>query len=140
MGSSTKVRFTPCGLLTPLISLQNFDLHISHGHAKRVSPRQQKYDLGLLGVLLHVIGDAINNVGVMISASIIWAGKTERKYYADPAFSLAIAFMILGTSVPLSEFCSPTIFYEPVLTHPSQSSTAARSFCRPRHPGCTWRK
>jgi Co/Zn/Cd efflux system component len=70
-------------------------------HAKKPA-RKAGRDLGMFGVLLHVIGDAINNIGVMISAGAIWGAKSDSKYYADPAVSMAIAFMILGTSIPLS--------------------------------------
>jgi zinc transporter 1 len=59
--------------------------------------------LGTLGVFLHVIGDALNNIGVMASAAAIWWGKTEGRFYADPAVSLAISFMICATSIPLGE-------------------------------------
>jgi len=54
-----------------------------------------------MGVFLHVIGDALNNIGVMASAAAIWWGKTEGRFYADPAVSLAISFMICATSIPL---------------------------------------
>jgi zinc transporter 1 len=59
-----------------------------------------------MGVFLHVVGDALNNIGVMASAAAILWGKTERRYYADPAVSLAISFMICATSIPLGEFVS----------------------------------
>ena len=55
----------------------------------------------MLGVLIHVIGDAANNVGVIISALIIWLTASPTRYYADPAVSMAIALVILTTSLPL---------------------------------------
>jgi len=57
----------------------------------------------MLGVLIHVCGDALNNIGVIISAAIIWfvPSNTDGKYYADPAVSMLIAFMIFGSSIPL---------------------------------------
>ena len=70
-------------------------------HAKKPA-RKAGRDLGMFGVLLHVVGDAINNIGVMVSAGAIWGAKSDSRYYADPAISMAIAFMILGTSIPLS--------------------------------------
>ena len=51
----------------------------------------------MLGVLIHVIGDAINNVGVIIAALIIWRAKGHARYYADPAVGVFIAIMILLT-------------------------------------------
>ncbi|KAK3045002.1 hypothetical protein LTS18_014809, partial [Coniosporium uncinatum] len=57
----------------------------------------------MLGVLIHVGGDALNNIGVIISAAIIWfvPSNTDGKYYADPAVSMLIALMIFGSSIPL---------------------------------------
>lgn len=55
----------------------------------------------MLGVLIHVIGDAANNVGVIISALVIWLTTSPDRFYADPAISMAIALVILTTSVPL---------------------------------------
>ncbi|KAL2218143.1 cation diffusion facilitator family metal ion transporter [Thermoascus aurantiacus ATCC 26904] len=58
-------------------------------------------DLGMMGVLLHVLGDAANNLGVIISALVIWLTHYEGRYYADPAVSMAIAVTILLSSLPL---------------------------------------
>jgi solute carrier family 30 (zinc transporter), member 1 len=76
-------------------------VHATHRHTTNATTAASGRDLGMLGVLLHVIGDAINNIGVMISAIAIWFGKTEGRFYADPAVSLGISFMILATSIPL---------------------------------------
>ena len=61
-------------------------------------------DLGMLGVLIHVIGDAINNIGVIISALVIWLAHYDGRYYADPAVSTGIAIMIMISSIPLGGF------------------------------------
>ena len=75
-----------------------------HEHRHQANPRKTAgYDLGMLGVLLHVIGDAINNVGVIISALVIWLAHYDGKYYADPGVSMGIAVMILISSIPLGE-------------------------------------
>jgi len=57
----------------------------------------------MLGVFIHVIGDAINNIGVIVSAAAIWWGKSGGRFYADPAVSMGIALMIFATSIPLGE-------------------------------------
>jgi Co/Zn/Cd efflux system component len=54
-----------------------------------------------MGVLLHVLGDAVNNVGVIIASLVIWRTDSPGRYYADPAVGLAIALMILLSSIPL---------------------------------------
>lgn len=60
-------------------------------------------DLGMLGVLIHVIGDAINNIGVMIAAVVIWKAEGHRRYYVDPAVSVFIGIMILVSALPLTK-------------------------------------
>ncbi|EIN11832.1 cation efflux protein [Punctularia strigosozonata HHB-11173 SS5] len=71
-----------------------------HGHAHTVIPARHKEhaDLGILGVLIHLIGDAINNVAVMVSAGILMATGFV---YADPLASAFVGVMIVGTSLPL---------------------------------------
>jgi zinc transporter 1 len=55
----------------------------------------------MMGVLVHLVGDAINNIGVIIAAAVIWQAKYEGRFYADPGASMGIAFMILASSIPL---------------------------------------
>lgn len=55
----------------------------------------------MLGVLVHVIGDALNNVGVIVAALVIWQTNYDARFYADPGVSLGIALMILVSSLPL---------------------------------------
>ena len=76
-------------------------VHANHHHTANGTIQSGGRNLGILGVLLHVIGDAINNIGVIASAAAIWWGKTEGRFYADPAVSMGISFMIIGTSLPL---------------------------------------
>ncbi|KAH7081459.1 cation efflux family-domain-containing protein [Paraphoma chrysanthemicola] len=76
--------------------------HAAHMHIT-ASPKKHGMDLGILGVLIHVLGDAINNIGVIISAVIIWFVKSDKRFYADPAVSLWIAIMILISAVPLTK-------------------------------------
>ncbi|CAG7926302.1 unnamed protein product [Penicillium olsonii] len=77
-----------------------FAFHDNHRHNNHEASKKG-YDLGMLGVLIHVIGDAANNVGVIISALVIWLTSYSGRYYADPAVSMAISFVILTTSIPL---------------------------------------
>lgn len=55
----------------------------------------------MMGVLIHVIGDALNNLGVIIAALVIWLADFEARFYADPGVSMGIAFMILLSALPL---------------------------------------
>ncbi|KAJ5675724.1 cation diffusion facilitator family metal ion transporter [Penicillium macrosclerotiorum] len=66
-----------------------------HGHG------HDHGDLGMMGVLLHVLCDAANNLGVIASALVVWLAKYDGRYYADPGVSIGIALMIILSSVPL---------------------------------------
>ncbi|KAF1836389.1 cation efflux protein [Decorospora gaudefroyi] len=76
--------------------------HANHMHVL-AKPKKHGMDLGILAVLIHVIGDAINNIGVIISAVIIWFVKSPSRFYADPAVSMWIAIMILLSAIPLTK-------------------------------------
>jgi zinc transporter 1 len=56
-----------------------------------------------MGVLVHLIRDAINNIGVIIVAAVIWKAKYEGRFYADPGVSMGIAIMILLLALPLGQ-------------------------------------
>lgn len=55
----------------------------------------------MLGVIIHVMGDALNNIGVIVAAAIIWKCEGKSRYYADPGASIFIAIMILLSAIPL---------------------------------------
>lgn len=74
--------------------------HAEHRHLA-VESKSSGRDLNMLGALIHVLGDAINNVGVIISAVIIWKTHYAGRFYADPGVSMGIAIMILVSSIPL---------------------------------------
>lgn len=67
--------------------------HGGHGHSHG--------DLNMRGVFLHVMGDALGNIGVIGSALIIWLATFEGRYYFDPAISLVITIIILYSALPL---------------------------------------
>lgn len=70
------------------------------------------------GVYLHVLGDALGSVIVMISAVVIMLVGTEPAWtkYLDPALSLFMVMIIMKTSVPLLRESS-TILMQTVPTH-----------------------
>ncbi|KAL8868160.1 MAG: hypothetical protein Q9174_005172, partial [Haloplaca sp. 1 TL-2023] len=78
--------------------------HLTHRHHTTASlekPPLHSHDLGMLGVLLHVLSDAINNIGVILAALVIHLTHSPSRFYADPGVSMAIAFMILISAYPL---------------------------------------
>ena len=78
------------------------DHHRAHLHLSFSAPKHG-IDFGVLGVLIHVLGDAINNIGVIITALVIWLTHSPSRFYADPAVSMFIAIMIVGTAIPLTK-------------------------------------
>ena len=63
-------------------------------------------DLNMRGVFLHVAGDALGNIGVICAALAIWLTDYFWTPYADPAISLVITVIILGSAIPLCKAAS----------------------------------
>jgi zinc transporter 1 len=86
------------------------DVHKSHNHTKPKSKDGKKgghsHDLNMRGVFLHVMGDALGNIGVIVSALIIWLTDYEWRYYVDPGISLVITLIILASAIPLCKAAS----------------------------------
>ncbi|XP_060066759.1 proton-coupled zinc antiporter SLC30A1-like [Ylistrum balloti] len=57
--------------------------------------------LNMRGVFLHVLGDALGSVVVVVSGLVIWFVEAEWKYYVDPAMSVVMVIIILFTTIPL---------------------------------------
>jgi Co/Zn/Cd efflux system component len=80
----------------------NHRYNYNHGHTPG-DRKPHEHDLAMSGVMLHVLSDAINNIGVIIAALVIWLAKYETRYYADPGVSMGISIMILLSCLPLSK-------------------------------------
>ena len=72
--------------------------HSGHGHGGH---GHSHGDLNMRGVFLHVMGDALGNIGVIVTALIIWLTTFPARYYFDPAVSLIITVIILWSALPL---------------------------------------
>jgi hypothetical protein len=55
----------------------------------------------MLGVLVHVVADAVNNLAVIILSLVIWLTSSPKRFYADPGISLFISILIMISSIPL---------------------------------------
>ncbi|EGP87374.1 unnamed protein product [Zymoseptoria tritici ST99CH_3D1] len=86
--------------------------HAEHNHSK---PRESGSggghghshgDLNMKGIFLHVMGDALGNIGVIATALIIWLTKFPGRFYFDPAISLVITIIILCSAIPLCKAAS----------------------------------
>jgi len=78
------------------------DIHALHNHTRFPPPLNSQRNLGILAVLIHVLGDAVNNVAVIVAALIMWKTKSPNRFYADPAVSLAISLIIFASAIPLT--------------------------------------
>ncbi|OJD14823.1 hypothetical protein AJ78_04879 [Emergomyces pasteurianus Ep9510] len=94
----------------PCKYLQRKDLHDEHNHARPKTDEGRKShshgDLNMRGVFLHVVGDALGNIGVIASALIIWLTDYSWRYYVDPGISLIITVIILASAIPLCKAAS----------------------------------
>ena len=85
-------------------------LHVRHKHNQPKAESDQgghsHGDLNMRGVFLHVMGDALGNIGVIGSALIIWLTSYSWRFYSDPAISLIITLIILGSAIPLCKAAS----------------------------------
>lgn len=82
--------------------------HVQHNHNKPKKASNGGHghnhaDMGMNAMILHVIGDALGNVGVIVSALIIWLTNWSGRFYADPAVSLFITLIILKSAIPLTK-------------------------------------
>lgn len=72
--------------------------------------------LNINGVYLHILGDALGSVIVMISALIIMLAHGPWTLYVDPVMSIIMVMIILKTSIPLLKETS-LILMQTVPTH-----------------------
>ncbi|KAH8082235.1 cation efflux protein [Filobasidium floriforme] len=72
--------------------------HGGHGHSHG--------NMNMRGVFLHVLGDALGNVGVIAAGLVIMFAEGHWKYYFDPAISLLITCIIFSSALPLVKSAS----------------------------------
>ncbi|KAI1076138.1 cation efflux protein [Whalleya microplaca] len=90
-------------------------VHREHHHNKPASKKKAQShghnhsDMGMNAMVLHVLGDALGNVGVIVTALIVWLTDWPGRIYADPAVSLFITLIILKTTIPLTKATSKVL-------------------------------
>ena len=77
--------------------------HHEHRHKVNKLKPAHHHDLGMLSVLIHVVGDVLNNIAVVIVAIIMWKTDFATRYYADSTISMGIAFMLLTLAIPIGK-------------------------------------
>lgn len=83
--------------------------HTEHHHAQPKSDGKGGHshgDLNMRGIFLHVMGDALGNIGVIATALVIWLTTVPWRFYFDPAISLVITCIILASAIPLCKAAS----------------------------------
>ncbi|KAJ7696573.1 CDF zinc transporter [Mycena rosella] len=77
-------------------------VHDQHHHTLFPPTRALEPNLGLVAVLVHLLGDAVNNVGVIVAGILIWRLHSPSRFYADPAVSLGISLIIFAGAIPMT--------------------------------------
>ena len=87
---------------------QHDSWHTGHKHKthQRGSGGHSHGDMNIRGIFLHVMGDALGNIGVIASALFIWLTDFKWRFYVDPAISLFITIIILTSAIPLCKAAS----------------------------------
>lgn len=83
-------------------------------------------NMNMQALVLHVMGDALGNVGVIATGLIIWLSDLSWKYYFDPIISLVITCIIFSSALPLGtlldtiyDYFTHLRFSEERFVHPS---------------------
>ncbi|KAF8431359.1 cation efflux protein [Terfezia claveryi] len=83
--------------------------HSHHHHAQPEHTAKKgghSQDLNMHGVFLHVMGDALGNIGVIATALFIWKTDFQWRFYSDPVVSLLITGVIFASALPLVKSAS----------------------------------
>jgi len=101
-GHSHGTAIAPNSFELGTLNVQRDHIHATHNHRLEPPVEAPQHNLGLIGVLTHLLGDAINNIAVIIAAIIFMKLSSPKRFYADPAVSLAISFIIFGGAIPIT--------------------------------------
>lgn len=94
--SSSITQFMPTNVVERLDESSSLLPNLgAHEHKKKTK------SMNMEGVFLHVLGDALGNVGVIITALFIWKTDYSWRFYSDPVVSLVITLIIFSSALPL---------------------------------------
>jgi len=78
----------------------------SHKNSNHKSPKSQPHHTSnIKAMFVHMIGDMLGSLGVIISGLIIYFVENEWKYYMDPVISICIVGIILYGTIPITIKC-----------------------------------
>jgi zinc transporter 1 len=84
-------------------------LHTENEHSHEHVKSHRHANFNMLGVFLHVLGDFLGSIGVILTATLLLifdVNKHKWLLYVDPSVSAFLATIILASSVPLVVNCS----------------------------------
>ncbi|RIA81185.1 cation efflux protein [Glomus cerebriforme] len=74
------------------------DHHDHHDHHHK--------NLNMRGIFLHVLGDALGNIGVITTGLFIYYSHFSWRFYADPFISIILTIIIFSSAFPLVKSAS----------------------------------
>jgi len=96
---------------TPLLDSDTSHPHHEESHDHHHSHHGHSHgSMNMRALLLHVLGDALGNVGVIATGLIIWKSDWQYKYYCDPVISLIITVIIFSSALPLGALVLASCF------------------------------
>ncbi|XP_055348929.1 uncharacterized protein LOC129595828 [Paramacrobiotus metropolitanus] len=101
------------------------DHHHDHSDKKPNGKGKSGSQMNMHGVFLHVAGDALGSVIVMVAALVIWLTDWDYRHYIDPALSLVSVIVILSMTIPLLR-SSALILLQTVPLHMKAKDVKAR--------------
>jgi zinc transporter 1 len=78
--------------------------HINNGEEETLVDIEDLENINTKAIFLHLLGDALGSVAVIISALISWLIDWEYKMYIDPVITIIICMIILGSTLPLLKY------------------------------------
>lgn len=99
----------------------------SHGHSHSLDGHGHGHgSMNMRALLIHVAGDALSNIGVIVSGLVMWLTQWGARFYLDPAVSLFISVLICLGTVPLVRSTARILLQAaPYHVSPSAVRTAA---------------
>lgn len=86
--------------------------HSRHNHAKPKDTAgagghgHDHANMNMRAVFLHVLGDALGNIGVIATGLFVHFTTFSWRFYSDPVISLVITMIILSSAIPLCKSAS----------------------------------
>jgi cation diffusion facilitator family transporter len=79
-------------------------IHVGDNNEPIIDNNLGLQNINTKAVFLHLLGDALGSVAVIIGALISWLVEWEYKKYIDPIITIIICMIILGSTLPLLKY------------------------------------